>query len=352
MAVEPSLAQLTALLGRTADDPSIADLHRAHGIEMPPSLTTWDPTWRSDETGGFELEYGAFVRLPGRYPPQRRNGGRGGYLGQLTSAYLTENYAGPVAPGLTTRSTEDEVRARAVETEVDERYGVRRYVVHRDELSTLEAIFRDDGSHVYRLALNERAEDDPELLAAAEQVRAAGPPARAVPMWDLPDPDEPLPAALRALGDYLAANDTLEVDFELRDGWDVKGPSGWTNNPDADREFRIFGHDGTGSLAGFWLVHEGRPVEAQPVVLLESEGTVGPVATDLCDLLYLLSGAVGPTEAVMFDGLPAGEPDPRIARIAETHLERREGRTVEAVIADARHGYSDVEDRVAALNRW
>lgn len=346
---QPSLDQLAVLLGLRADDPAIVDLHQAHAIALPPSLTTESPTWRSPETAGFALEYGAFVRLPGRFPPPRQNGGRGGFAGSLASVFLTERYAPPLVDGLTTTSTEDEVRARAIETVVNKATGLRRYVLRRDGRSTLDALFRRDGKIFRRLTLNVLNEDDPELLAAAEQVRTAAPPPRVMPVWDRPDPDEPLPAALRALGEYLATADNFAVDFELHDGWDVDGPSSWTRNPGADPEFRIFGQDGTGGLAGFWLVHEGRPVEAQPVVMLGSEGAVGPVARDLCDFLYLLSGAVGPFEAVMFNGLPEGDPDPAFARIAETHLEGRQERTVEAIIADARNEYSDVEDRVAVL---
>ncbi len=48
-------------------------------------------------------------------------------------------------------------------------------------------------------------------------------------------------------------------------------------------------------------------------------------------------------------GLPTGHPDPAFARVAEARLVGRTGHTVEAIIADARDEYSDVEDRGVAL---
>ncbi|MFD0539591.1 hypothetical protein ACFQY7_43410 [Actinomadura luteofluorescens] len=90
-------------------------------------------------------------------------------------------------------------------------------------------------------------------------------------------------------------------------------------------------------------------------MLFGGEGDVGPVAKDLCDLLYLLAAGVGPFEAAMAytsdeDIDEDTGPRPEIARIAETHLQRREGRTPKAIVQDAENAYADVRDRVDALS--
>lgn len=73
-------------------------------------------------------------------------------------------------------------------------------------------------------------------------------------------------------------------------------------------EFRIFGQDGTGGLAAFWLVRMGESIAGQPVVFLGSEGETGVVARDLAAYLWLLADGYGPLEATMH---PRHEHDPR-----------------------------------------
>ena len=64
-------------------------------------------------------------------------------------------------------------------------------------------------------------------------------------------------------------------------------------------EFRVFGKDGMGGYAAFWLVRAGKPLPEQPIVFLGSEGEVGVVASNLSDYLWLLAGGIGPCEAVV-----------------------------------------------------
>lgn len=71
--------------------------------------------------------------------------------------------------------------------------------------------------------------------------------------------------------------------------------------------FRVFGQDGTGGYAAFWLVREGRGLVEQPVVFLGSEGETGVIARDLADFLWLLAGGVGPWEAAAGYGAEEGE---------------------------------------------
>ncbi|OKJ01147.1 hypothetical protein AMK19_28975 [Kitasatospora sp. CB01950] len=72
----------------------------------------------------------------------------------------------------------------------------------------------------------------------------------------------------------------------------------WTGNEETDgREFRVFGQDGSGGFAAFWLVRAGRPLAEQPVVHLGSEGGTAVVARDLAAFLWLPAGGCGPAEA-------------------------------------------------------
>ncbi|MDT0379443.1 SMI1/KNR4 family protein [Streptomyces sp. DSM 42041] len=72
----------------------------------------------------------------------------------------------------------------------------------------------------------------------------------------------------------------------------------WTGNPDLrGDDFRVFGQDGTGGYAAFWLVRPHRSLGDQPVVFLGSEGETGVVARNLPDLLWLLADGLGPAEA-------------------------------------------------------
>jgi hypothetical protein len=73
----------------------------------------------------------------------------------------------------------------------------------------------------------------------------------------------------------------------------------WTGNSESDgSDFRVFGQDGTGGYAAFWLVRVDVPLVEQPIVFLGSEGARGLVARNLADYLWVLAGGLGPFEAV------------------------------------------------------
>jgi hypothetical protein len=119
--------------------------------------------------------------------------------------------------------------------------------------------------------------------------------------------DRTLPAA-------LAEANALEYDYAEGDGFDFEPYAefqsseenaswirAWTGNTALDgAEYRFFGQDGTGGLAGFWLVRENRPLIEQPVVFFGSEGRMGVIARDLADYLWLLAGGFGPFEAISY----------------------------------------------------
>lgn len=123
----------------------------------------------------------------------------------------------------------------------------------------------------------------------------------------------------------------------------------WTGNPDADgTQFRVFGQDGTGGLAAFWMVRPGVAIEEQPVVFLGSEGAAGVVAPDLAGYLWLLAEGVGPMEAVEHSGL-ARRPEPYLTAIAEAYAPT--GQPAPAIIAAAQSEFPDFAAAVAAQCR-
>ncbi|MBD9726438.1 SMI1/KNR4 family protein [Streptomyces caniscabiei] len=126
----------------------------------------------------------------------------------------------------------------------------------------------------------------------------------------------------------------------------------WTANGALDGDaFRVFGQDGTGGYAAFWLIRPGRPLTDQPVVFLGSEGETGVVARDLGDFLWLLAAGYGPWEAATTyepDRVP--RPDPELAAVAERFAPDRRT-TAAAVIELAGQEFPDFDDTVMALCR-
>jgi hypothetical protein len=94
----------------------------------------------------------------------------------------------------------------------------------------------------------------------------------------------------------------------------------WTGNAEVDgAAFRVFGQDGTGGYAAFWLVRPGAPLVEQPIVFLGSEGERGVVARNLADYLWVLAGGFGPFEAIA-EREPAAEGlSAQFRRFAEQH---------------------------------
>jgi len=92
----------------------------------------------------------------------------------------------------------------------------------------------------------------------------------------------------------------------------------WTGNPElTGGEYRVFGQDGTGGYAAFWMVRDGAAVLDQPIVFFGSEGELGVVASSFTDYLWLLAAGVGPLEAQSYDASSAYAPQPELAELAE-----------------------------------
>lgn len=75
----------------------------------------------------------------------------------------------------------------------------------------------------------------------------------------------------------------------------------WAETSQADGSLLlIFGQDGTGGHAAFWMVNQDKDILDQPIVFLGSEGNVGVVAKNFDDYLWLLAQNHGPFEAIEY----------------------------------------------------
>jgi hypothetical protein len=122
----------------------------------------------------------------------------------------------------------------------------------------------------------------------------------------------------------------------------------WTGNDEVDgAAFRVFGQDGSGGYAAFWLVDPAKGILDQPVVFFGSEGELGVVASDFAHYLWLLAGGVGPYEAVAYAG-ELGEPVAEFISFAKTHS-NREPMTPRQVLAEAAARFPTFVDDIQAL---
>jgi len=167
----------------------------------------------------------------------------------------------------------------------------------------------------------------------------------------------------RRLPDELTAVAAIGFDYAEGDGVDFEPFDefltaedtthwlrAWTGNTALDGDaFRIFGQDGTGGYAAFWLVRPEHQLADQPVVFLGSEGETGVVACDLADYLWLLADGFGPYEAVQYPDR-AARPNAELRQIAELYAPAR-ARSAREVIAAAQAAFPHFEDTIAGICR-
>jgi hypothetical protein len=124
----------------------------------------------------------------------------------------------------------------------------------------------------------------------------------------------------------------------------------WTGNSELDpREYRIFGADGTGGNAAFWLVRPTKDVLEQPIVFFGSEGEIGVVARNFHEYLWLLADGVGPYEAISYGG-EKRKPAPDFAAFAQKHASKAK-MSAQEVVAAAKKEFPDFEEKIGALCR-
>ncbi|WP_436497503.1 SMI1/KNR4 family protein [Actinokineospora sp. HUAS TT18] len=145
-----------------------------------------------------------------------------------------------------------------------------------------------------------------------------------------------------------------DIDYEPHDSFMAADETtdwlrAWTGNPDADTDFRVFGQDGTGGYAAFWLVRPDAPVEGQPVVFLGSEGEHGVVARNLAAYLWLLADGQGPMEAVAYGDLTSN-PRPELVAIAEKYAAGSR-QSASQILTEAKAEFPDFDALIAGLIR-
>lgn len=126
----------------------------------------------------------------------------------------------------------------------------------------------------------------------------------------------------------------------------------WTGNAElSGDDFRVFGQDGSGGYAAFWLIRQHSPLVDQPVVFLGSEGETGVVACDLGAFLWLLAGGFGPWEAATSyepDWTPS--PNRELVAVAERFAAGQQ-QSAAAVIEQATREFPDFDATIMALCR-
>lgn len=172
----------------------------------------------------------------------------------------------------------------------------------------------------------------------------------------MPQPDNTFPASLASLN-------KLEFDYADGDGIDFEPyPEflsaedttswfrAWTGNENADGScFRVFGQDGTGGYAAFWITDPDRHILEQPIVFLGSEGENGVVASNFDSYLWLLASGIGPYEAVTYPIADGAENEQFQAFAREnSSLEQMGARTV---LEQARSKHPDFPDLIDSLCR-
>ncbi|MFJ9461498.1 SMI1/KNR4 family protein [Kitasatospora sp. NPDC101447] len=126
----------------------------------------------------------------------------------------------------------------------------------------------------------------------------------------------------------------------------------WTGNGElSGDDFRVFGQDGSGGYAAFWLIRPNQELIDQPVVFLGSEGETGVVARNLGDFLWLLADGLGPWEAATpysRDRVP--RPSQELAVVAERFAPGQR-RSAAAVIELVTREFPDFDDTIMELCR-
>jgi hypothetical protein len=130
------------------------------------------------------------------------------------------------------------------------------------------------------------------------------------------------------------------VDFEPFDQFEsAEETTGWLRAWTGNKELSGY--------AAFWLVRDGEPLTAQPVVFLGSEGETGIIARNLADFLWLLADGFGPREAVEYPE-QSSQPNDELVDIAERYAPDAR-KTGAKVIAAAKAEFPDFEATIEAL---
>ena len=152
------------------------------------------------------------------------------------------------------------------------------------------------------------------------------------------DFDQKFPDLLAELNELDVDFDDDNIDFEPYQEFlcaedNTAWIRAWTKNDTLDgSEYRVFGQDGTGGYAAFWLARKDKPLLDQPIVFFGSEGELGIIARDFYDYLWLLAGGFGPYEAVENKKHKA-KVSAEFNRFAERHAKARKKKPQDVISA-------------------
>ncbi len=121
----------------------------------------------------------------------------------------------------------------------------------------------------------------------------------------------------------------------------------WTGNQElTGHEYRVFGQDGTGGYAAFWITKDGELLE-QPIVFFGSEGELGVVAKDFADYLWVLADGAGPLEAISYGG-ETSKPHDAFTAFATKHAPKAK-KSAKQAIAAAKKEFPHFEKHITSL---
>lgn len=122
----------------------------------------------------------------------------------------------------------------------------------------------------------------------------------------------------------------------------------WTGNDKLDgHEYLIFGQDGSGGHAAFWIVRDTDDLLQQPVVFFGSEGETGVVALNFNAYIWLFANCVGPCEAVENPGF-ASTKNQEFLEFAKKHAALSKG-TASEIVDRAKSEYPDFSKNIDQL---
>lgn len=155
----------------------------------------------------------------------------------------------------------------------------------------------------------------------------------------------------------------LEFDYSDGDGIDFEPYQNFISQNDADQWLKawtgnsqvnansllVFGQDGTGGYAAFWMINRDKDILDQPLVFLGSEGETGVVAKDFNDYLWLLAQNHGPLESIEYseDTLKINNDFLNFAELNS----KSTSRSVSKIIRDAQNSYPNFKDWINGMIR-
>jgi hypothetical protein len=96
--------------------------------------------------------------------------------------------------------------------------------------------------------------------------------------------------------DFYEYNSDIDY-FSCKNGFDTQKETEnyffyWAGSSNINyEEFRIIGYDGSGSAIMIWLIdnQEGKTLIDQPVIVIDSEGSVAPLSANFYDFLWSMA---------------------------------------------------------------